>query len=593
MRSNREQQVRRFITPYPQGQAALVATIFLFLIGTAIVSTWSTISIATIKTIAALPNSLQSYYVAESGIEDSLLRLTNSNYAFAANNTITIGESSTTVSINQGSQGATVTSTGMDSTLVRKVVVALETNTVGASFSYGIQVGSGGLTMRDNSVINGNVYSNGSVVGQNHATVTGDVIVASGVPSEPDSEYTYANADHSFALASTNKAAAQSFRPLATGPVTQVAVNIAKVGTPNDNLRVRIVSDNGNKPSGTTLTQASIPASVVGTVSSWINIGFSDTPTLTAGTRYWVDVDSGTSHPNSYWKWRKDTGDTYASETAMSASGCCSGSTNWSNLNADLDFKVWVGGTPTRIEGMTIGDTTAGSGRANVFVDSTIHGSPCPNSYCIIDSPAPSTMPLSGGSIDAFLDQAAQGDICAPPICNSNGDLIRTGKGSSATIGPMVINGDLKLFDYSSLILTGTVRVMGNIDFNNHCTVTLDESYGSGDGVIVADGWINVANNCSFAGSGQIGSYPLVLSMYPDGEDRPAIDLNNHADGVVFYASEGTIEISNNSTVNSLVGYAISIKNNATITYDSGLLDMSFESGPTGGFTISSWKEEQ
>jgi len=573
-----------------KGQAALIATILVFAVGTVIISSVVSITISRLRSVTDLKSSVQSYYTAESGLEDSLLRIVNSDYSYQPNVTITGGSGSADIIVGQAGNNITITSTGNYDNLVRKMRVTLATDAAGASFNYGIQVGAGGLTMKDNTIVYGNVYSNGSVIGQNHATVMGDVFVATGLPSLTDSEYTFSNADHLLANTGSNKAAAQSFRPMATGAVTQVSVYIAKVETPNDNLNVRVVSDNGNKPSGTTLTMASIPREVVGATASWIDIGFSDTPILTAGTRYWLVVDSGTSHPNRYWKWRKDSTNAYPNETAKYASGCCSGSTNWSNLNADLSFKVWIGGAPTKIEGMTIGDATIGSGRANLFVDSEIHGSPCPNANCIVDSPTPSQMPISDGLIQDWRDQAIAGGDCGPPICNENGDLIVSGHDNIVTIGPKRITGDLIIKDYGELVITGTLLVVGKIDLNNHCSIRLDEGYGSDSGVLMSDYWINVANNCAFAGSGEVGSYPLVLSTHDDSANE-AITIDNHSEGVIYYASNGTIVFKNNSSANSAVGYKVSLINNAILTYDEGLLDMRFTAGPSGGFIIESWQE--
>jgi len=35
----------------------------------------------------------------------------------------------------------------------------------------------------------------------------------------------------------------------------------------------------------------------------------------------------------------------------------------------------------------------------------------------------------------------------------------------------------------------------------------------------------------------------------------------------------------------------IDLNNNVIITYDSGLADLNFSSGPSGGWNISSWQE--
>ena len=535
---------------HPRGQAALIATIVLFSVGTVIISTLTTVAIAKVKTVTQLETSMQSYYTAESGIEDSLLRIMNSDYTYTGNDTITIGDSSATVAVDVSGNQVNISSVGTDAALVRKLAVQLRSNIYGASFNYGVQIGDGGLTMQDNSVVYGNVYSNGNVVGINHATVTGDVIVATGSPSSTDSAYTVVNAYRSIATASSNKTAAQSFTPATTGALTKVAVYIAKVGSPNDNLQVRINTDNNNKPSSTSIAQESIPASSVGTTASWIEIGVSNPPMVTAGTRYWIVLDVNTSSSSKYWKWGEDTTDSYPGQTAKYASGCCSGSIAWSSLNADLAFETWVGGTPTRIEGMTVGDATTGTGRANYFVDTTIHGAACPNAYCIADSPTPSDMPLSDGAITDMKSDAYRGGTCTiDDGCDADGNLILDGHNVTATLGPKEIIGDLIVRNYGELTLTGTIWVNGNIDLNNHCSVVLNSTFGVYGGILGTDGTAAVSNHCDFIGTGQTGGYPMLISTYSGAE--PAIDLNNQSTGVIFYAGKGNIDVGNNAEAKS------------------------------------------
>jgi hypothetical protein len=50
--------------------------------------------------------------------------------------------------------------------------------TGGSSFSYGLQAGTGGITLANNSSIVGNVYSNGIVTGAGSAEVAGDIVSA-------------------------------------------------------------------------------------------------------------------------------------------------------------------------------------------------------------------------------------------------------------------------------------------------------------------------------------------------------------------------------------------------------------------------------
>ncbi len=72
-----------------------------------------------------------------------------------------------------------------------------------------------------------------------------------------------------------------------------------------------------------------------------------------------------------------------------------------------------------------------------------------------------------------------------------------------------------------------------------------------------------------------------------------AINANNNSDIVIAVAQRGTISFSNNAGVKEVVGNKISLKNNATITYGSGLINVGFTSGPGGGWNIASWKETQ
>ena len=83
----------------------------------------------------------------------------------------------------------------------------------------------------------------------------------------------------------------------------------------------------------------------------------------------------------------------------------------------------------------------------------------------------------------------------------------------------------------------------------------------------------------------------MFLSTY-NGSDT-AISLHNNSDGAIFYASDGTIKVSQTASAKQLTGYAIELENNATITYESGLQMVNFSSGPSAGWIIQNWKEVQ
>ena len=118
----------------------------------------------------------------------------------------------------------------------------------------------------------------------------------------------------------------------------------------------------------------------------------------------------------------------------------------------------------------------------------------------------------------------------------------------------------------------------------------LSSWYGSSEGVIVVDGTISILNNATFEGSGTPGSYILALTT---SNSTSAISLANNAGAVSLYAANGTIDVNNNGTAKSLTGYYIHLGNNAVITYDSGISNTNFVSGPSGSWNIYSWKETE
>ncbi len=122
--------------------------------------------------------SADAYYSAESGIEDALLRLKkdqiwSSPYSFNLDN------SSVQVTISDLFAGArTITATGNFNSRIRRVRAVYELSASKAQFFYGAQIGVGGLRMKNNSTVNGNIFSNGSVSGTTGARITGTIKVS-------------------------------------------------------------------------------------------------------------------------------------------------------------------------------------------------------------------------------------------------------------------------------------------------------------------------------------------------------------------------------------------------------------------------------
>jgi len=120
--------------------------------------------------------------------------------------------------------------------------------------------------------------------------------------------------------------------------------------------------------------------------------------------------------------------------------------------------------------------------------------------------------------------------------------------------------------------------------------VALASGYGANSGVMVVDGIVDVSNNCTFAGSGTAGSYILVLDDKNDHAGQ-VMDISNNVGGAIFYAANGRVHMNNNSGAKEITAYGIDLDNNATVTYEAGLVNPNFSSGPSGGYSIEYWKQ--
>ncbi len=566
-----------------QGQAVIASVIFLVLLSVVIITGFATPLTRELKSARATLNSRQSYFAAESGVEDAAYRLKN-KLTYTSSYNLTVGGAATAVTIGSSGNARTITASGNDQNHQRKLSTQLDLSSVGGQFFYGIQVGDGGLRMENGSIVNGSggspgsVYSNGNIVCEHGTcTITGDAIVAGGLNVDPNVEWTANNTAWLFASTSVSQDIAQSFTATA-GALNKVSVFLGKIASPG-NLILRLSTDNSGKPSDDNgLASATILSATVGTNPSWIDVAFATPPTLIAGTKYWIVLDYDSNSTTNYWNWRRDTTDGYVDNTGKYTGACCSGNPTWKNVGGDLAFRVWIGGVNTKIDGLTI----SGTGRTNVFVN-TICGS-----GCVVDNPSRAELPISDGVIQDWRDEAALGGTI-------NNDYSING---SASLGPKKIAGNLtvNLGNDQLLTVTGTIWVTGNIVFgtcgNSTLGVKLDSGYGANSGVIIADGEITVGNGCPFAGSGDPKSFPMVLST-KNALTSAVMTVNNNSTGVIYYANHGRIKLNQNAKAKEVTAYGIEMENNSTVTYESGLSDLNFSSGPGGSFEITKWQETQ
>lgn len=536
-----------------------------------------------------------AYEISRAGIEKAIFCLnqfdgTNcggaSGASYAGESDVALGNgtfTTTLATIDASTREITaVASIPNDTTPVAQVILkaraVITTDTV--SFHYGAQVGDGGITMENNSSVSGGIYSNGDIVGASDATIYGDAFVAGGSAAIPDQQWTVQNGDFIFGQANPVIDIAQSFVPATGGVMNKISIYIKKTGAPG-NIKVRIAPDDGNEPDDDDLAEATLQASQVTGSYAWIDVSFQSPPTLTAGTRYWLILDAS-KDANKYWIIGLDATDGYAAGTGKSTTNWSASNASWASAGGDFNFKIWLGGVITKLTDVTV----EGNAHANTIEDSTIHGDAYYQSltdtvvtgtlHAGSPDPGPIDFPVSDAQIDDWKDAAAAGGTIV-------GDY-RPADGSSVTLGPTVITGDLLLNNGQTLTVTGTIHVLGNIDIDNNAQVRLDAGYGTYSGVIIADGTVHVKNNAVFQGAGP-GSYVMIITTAAGGGHHGgAVDFHNNATGLIMYAPNGLIYLHNNVQVTELTGHSIHLSQGAVLQYEQGLESAVFSSGPAGAW---------
>ena len=72
-----------------------------------------------------------------------------------------------------------------------------------------------------------------------------------------------------------------------------------------------------------------------------------------------------------------------------------------------------------------------------------------------------------------------------------------------------------------------------------------------------------------------------------------AINISGSAGAVVLVAQNGTISFTGSAGAKQATAYKLSLSGSTTVTYESGLADINFSSGPSGSWALTSWKETQ
>lgn len=586
---------------------------------------------------------LQAREIAEAGIAKSIYCLSETtgancggtfgvNYAGEVDVPFGTGVFSTTLAMILGGEGQDVQEitsvasipTSNSPELQIRVKTHLSRTTVGGKFHYGLQTDVGGIVMENNSRINGNVYSNGDIVGatgdESSSRIIGDAIVAMPRPEALHQSDEIYNSEFRFGFNDSKTDISQRFIPTQNAILSTVALYIRKVGNPN-NIKFYITTEvNGSPSKNKKIGEGYIYASEVGTSLSWVRANLTTIPALVKGRAYWIVLSADPSS-SKYWYAGQDSLDSYPRGTGKYSSDW--NTDNWMISGSDFDFRVYINGVPTKISDMAVGNDAWASrfvhgtvgrdvrtsstissstigrdayarvitgstiGRdayATTITGSTIGGGTFSGNG--IEEPSVTNYPITDDMITRWKMQAEIGGTYQGNYVVRNS--------IPARLGPIKINGDLIVDSEELLTVTGTIYVTGIIDIHGHANVALDSGYGTLSGLLVSDKGINIENDAVLQGSGQSGSYIMFIAagFEPLSNDAVVL-LRNNSDSAIIFAPYGRVRVENNARAKQITAFSIYIKNNAIITYETGLADVLFSSGPGGNWGIvpGTWRE--
>jgi hypothetical protein len=578
--------------PLNRGAAMMIVVIFFVFISLTILVGIITPTVREFKIAGTTFNSKNAYFLAESGVEDALYRIRN-NRQISASETLVLGTSTTTTTITDiSSSQKQIVSLGDMGSNQRKIDTIISTS-AGVSFNYGVLVGQGGIDLNGSGTVNGNVYANGPITGDSSAIITGTAISANSPAVSTDQTNGTGTPTNNvnFGNANATQDVAQSFQVSTESPLNKIQFYIKKVGSAS-NATVKIVNDSSGSPGTTVFASGTLNASTVTTSYGWVDVSFTTNPLLLLGTTYWIVIDASTSSTKYYTVGANSNGYNNGSGKIGQFSG------TWNNTtpsNLDYYFQVYLGGVNGLIAGSSgsqwnqlhIG-TVSGTAQAHTVNYTNSNG----NIYCqsgtgnnksCINQPDPvyQTFPVSDANIASWQAESLGGGTY-----NGNYNVGWAG----ATLGPKKIIGDLTVSGGGTLVVTGNLWVTGNVSLNGGGKIKLSPSYGTNDAVIISDGNISISGGGHATGSGVTGSYIMMLTT---SSSSSAASIDGGAGAVVVYAENGTISISGGASLKEATGYRITINGGSSVTYESGLSNNNFSSGPSGSYNVSTWKESE
>jgi hypothetical protein len=225
------------------------------------------------------------------------------------------------------------------------------------------------------------------------------------------------------------------------------------------------------------------------------------------------------------------------------------------------------------------------------IVNSTVSGTLYPNS----PDQATTSLPISDEQIDEWEIDAQNGGT----VTCTNGQYVIN---SNTTIGPKKIPCDLVIQSNPTITISGALWVVGDITFTNNPIIRVSPIYTNVTIPLIAhnpadtlnSSRVILQNNTVFQGSGN-NSYLILIARNESASQGGAIDsismANSVSGEVILYSPHGNVTMDNYVNLREVTSYKVTLRNSAKVIYKSGLANVLFTSGPSGGFELTDWKE--
>lgn len=579
-----------------KGAAMIIVVLFFIILSTTLLIGISAPISNQIKGTNEFLTSKSSYSIADSQAENAMYRF-NKGKTDAPTDLTLLGATASAVLTDVGGNKSLVVE-GSKSIFDRYIKAIFRTGD-GIAFNYGLQLGNGGLVMDGSSHVNGNVYANGDILGVQggpgwyNTYISGSAIAATAANptlSLSVSTTTQALTAFPFGQTNANQDAAQSFVAGTTTAISQINLYIKKTGSPA-NVTVKIVNDNSGVP-GSTITSGTLNASTVTTSYAYVPTLMSSAVTLTSGATYWLVIDNSSNNASNYYSLVTYTNVYPSGATKQGRLG--NSFSDLSPTTQDFDFSVWVGGEAGSITNVGVGTSGIGDAWANTVTNTTVTGS----LYC-----------QSGSGNNKACDTSRSDPVSvAYPVSDANiaeWEADATAGGSTSTItiagtatrslGPIKINGNLTVTSSGNLNITGPIYVTGNVVIDGNSDIAVDSSLSNSSAVITADGSISISTSGSITGAGSqsylVFNSDKTCTTTSNCTSNPSITVSGDAGAIILNALYGGVKLTGSANVKAIVAKQLYMDGNTSVTYESGLADVNFTSGPSGAWTKQSWKE--